>query len=209
MSGFFALKRSTFQAALPELNPKGFKILLDLLVHVPAHTKVTEVPLKFGERHAGQSKLSKRVQVEFLEYLYDVTFGRYVPLSFIKFAVVGFTGIFVNLVVFMLAQRMLQSNTAEISGYSPPLLIAIEAAIIWNFLLHNHWTFSEVHLTGLRAVRGFIKFNVACLFGALANYAVTSELYVRGMPAIWSLALGAFIGMTWNYTMSRLLTWKV
>ena len=36
MSGFFAVSRPAFTAALPHLNPVGFKILLDLLVHLPA-----------------------------------------------------------------------------------------------------------------------------------------------------------------------------
>lgn len=77
MSGFFAIDRKTFQETLPRLNPKGFKILLDLLVHVRPDTPVIEVPFSFGQRKHGESKLSRRVQIEFIEYLYDVSFGTY------------------------------------------------------------------------------------------------------------------------------------
>lgn len=209
MSGFFAIRRETFEKALPSLNPKGFKILFDLLVHLPTPSTVREIPLKFGLRIAGESKLSRRVQVEFLEYLYDATIGRYIPLSFVKFAIVGLSGILINVSVYLIAQAVFRSSATELIGFSPSLLLGIEAAIIWNFLLHNHWTFSQVHLTGTKAVRGFIFFNIACVLGALANYAVTAELYTRGLTELVSLIVGAFIGMTWNYTMSRLLTWKV
>ncbi len=63
MSGFFALKREVLEEALPRLNPKGFKILLDLLVHVPSSTPATELPFTFGQREHGESKLSRRVQI--------------------------------------------------------------------------------------------------------------------------------------------------
>jgi len=65
-----------FAAALPHLNPMGFKILLDLLVHLPPGTTVREIPVRFGARRHGASKLSRRVQLQFLEYIYDVTLGR-------------------------------------------------------------------------------------------------------------------------------------
>ena len=72
MSGFFAIDRQTFETTLSKLNPKGFKILLDFLVHVPKSTRVKELPFTFGKRLHGESKLSRRVQIEFIEYLYDV-----------------------------------------------------------------------------------------------------------------------------------------
>jgi dolichol-phosphate mannosyltransferase len=209
MSGFFMVKRPAFEAALPHLNPKGFKILLDLLLHVSPQTKVQELPFHFGERHAGESKLSRRVQIEFLEYLYEAAMGRFFPLSFLKFAIVGLSGVAINISVYRIAQVFLHTPAAELGTFSPSLIIAIEAAIIWNFLLNNHWTFSEVQLKGMRALEGFVRFNIACLFGALANVAVTYYLFSNGCSEITSLLLGAFLGMTWNYTMSRLLTWNV
>lgn len=78
MSGFFAIRADLFHDAKPRLIPKGFKILLDLLIHVKRGTTVMEVPLKFGLRRAGESKLNAKVQMDFLSYLYDVTLGRYV-----------------------------------------------------------------------------------------------------------------------------------
>ncbi len=208
MSGFFALNRKTFEAALPTLNPKGFKILLDLLVHAPAGTTATEVPFTFSKRLHGESKLSRRVQLEFLEYLYDVTFGRYIPMTLWKYAVVGLFGVLVHLLAYVTAETFLPS-TLDVLGFSLPLVLGIESAIIFNFWLNNAWTFKEARLRGMAAFGGFCTFNIACLFGALANYPVTQHLLIEGVPTLPGVAIGAFVGMIWNYTMSRMLTWRV
>ena len=102
MSGFFAIRRNLFQTVVTSLNPKGFKILLDLLVHMPKETTVVELPFTFAMRMHGESKLSKQVQIEFLEYLYDVTFGKYIPLTFVKYWIVGGLGVLVHLAAYSL-----------------------------------------------------------------------------------------------------------
>jgi dolichol-phosphate mannosyltransferase len=53
MSGFFLVRQSCLD--LPSLHPRGFKLLLELLVHNPQAT-VAEVPFTFAVRHSGVSK---------------------------------------------------------------------------------------------------------------------------------------------------------
>src|SRR5205814_2934642 len=55
LSGFFALRRSTLDAAGP-LNPLGYKIGLELLVKCPCRA-IAEVPIHFASRARGRSKL--------------------------------------------------------------------------------------------------------------------------------------------------------
>jgi len=209
MSGFFAIDRQTFEKALPNLNPKGFKILLDLLVHVPKGTKVQEIPFTFGKRMHGESKLSRRVQIEFLEYIYDVSLGRYVPLMFVKYCIVGSLGVVVHVSAFTFFEYLLtRGGGATFQQFSLSVAGAIETAIVFNFLLNNAWTFSHIKLKGKQAFVGFLKFNGACLFGALANYAVSAFLFSFGFPELFAVVVGAFTGVIWNYTMNRLLTWR-
>lgn len=209
MSGFFAINRELLQNVVTTLNPKGFKILLDLLVHIPRDTRVTEVPFTFAARLHGESKLSRRVQIEFVEYLYDVTFGNYVPLVFVKYCIVGSFGVIINLAAYMAFSAIArEGGDLSLFGFGWSVLGGIEVAIVFNFVLNNVWTFSHARLSGVRAVLGFFKFNAACLFGALANYAVSSYLYSYGMRELASVAIGAFTGVVWNYTMSRLFAWR-
>lgn len=208
MSGFFAIDRKTFEAILPKLNPKGFKILLDLLVHVPKDSTVREFPFTFGARLHGESKLSRRVQIEFLEYLYDVTLGRYIPLTFIKYCVVGSLGVLVHLATYILIRALLAEQEVSLFGFSLSLLGAIETAIVFNFALNNIWTFARARLRGLAAFVGFLKFNAACAVGAVANYGVSAFLFSRGWAELLAVVIGAFVGVVWNYTMNRLITWR-
>ncbi len=208
MSGFFAIDRQTFEAALPKLNPKGFKILLDLLVHLPAGAAVRELPFTFGERLHGESKLSRRVQIEFLEYLYEVTLGRFIPLTFVKYCIVGSLGVLVHLSTYFFIRMLLAEQEVSLFGFSLSVLGAIETAIIFNFLLNNLWTFAHARLRGFGALFGFLKFNAACAIGAIANYGVSAFLFSRGWAELLSVIIGAFVGIFWNYTMNRLITWR-
>jgi dolichol-phosphate mannosyltransferase len=76
MSGFFAISRQTFEGVRSRLRPRGFKILFDILLHVPSDTPVTEIPYTFGVREAGESKLSLRVEFAFLFMLLSAMFRR-------------------------------------------------------------------------------------------------------------------------------------
>jgi dolichol-phosphate mannosyltransferase len=87
MSGFFALRRSTFERGR-RLAPLGYKIGLELMCKCRVGS-VVEVPIHFGQRHAGRSKLSVKEQFRYLEHLsrlYDFTFPR--AAAYVKFLVV-------------------------------------------------------------------------------------------------------------------------
>jgi dolichol-phosphate mannosyltransferase len=69
MSGFFCVRRDAYARAVTAgLNPMGYKILLELLVRSRC-SRVTEVPIIFRDREAGESKLSAKQQVLYLRHL--------------------------------------------------------------------------------------------------------------------------------------------
>ena len=63
MSGFFLVRRSAIEKLT--LQQQGFKILLEILVCGDVNSAV-EVPFTFGKRHAGRSKASLRVGLDYL-----------------------------------------------------------------------------------------------------------------------------------------------
>lgn len=67
MSGFFALRRDVWRRA-DRLNPVGYKIALELLVKGGCR-RPAEVPFHFAARVAGESKLSLREQLRYLQHL--------------------------------------------------------------------------------------------------------------------------------------------
>lgn len=71
LSGYFALSRGTFERLSREMAPKGYKILLDILMRSP-QARVKEIPFVFKNRVAGKSKLSPLVAFQFFEMLWDL-----------------------------------------------------------------------------------------------------------------------------------------
>lgn len=67
MSGFFALPKHVLDRA-ENLNPLGYKIGLELIVKCSIKD-ITEVPIVFVDRTAGESKLSLRQQWLYLRHL--------------------------------------------------------------------------------------------------------------------------------------------
>ncbi len=75
MTGFFAVSRQRFESVADEINPRGFKVLLEFVAHGPKPT-VAEVGYRFGARHSGTTKLSGPVVAQFLQALAVLGFRR-------------------------------------------------------------------------------------------------------------------------------------
>lgn len=82
MTGFFAIRKDIFRQHLASINPVGFKIALELFVkcNIKNHA---EIPIQFGIRTAGSSKLTGKVMFHYLKHLRDLYYFRY---PFTKFA---------------------------------------------------------------------------------------------------------------------------
>jgi len=75
MSGFFFLRRGVIENK--ELNPLGFKIGLEILVR-GEYENVTEVPILFGDRVYGDSKLGGGVVLDYLIHISNLYIYKYI-----------------------------------------------------------------------------------------------------------------------------------
>jgi len=66
LSGFFIVRRDCIAGL--DLQPEGFKILLEILVKGKIH-KAVEVPFHFGNRYSGKSKADARVALQYFTLL--------------------------------------------------------------------------------------------------------------------------------------------
>lgn len=73
LSGFFLVRATAIDCQA--LRPRGFKILLEILVRHP-HLRTTEVSFQLAPRHAGRSKASLREGMRYLVHLAVLRFGR-------------------------------------------------------------------------------------------------------------------------------------
>jgi len=71
-SGFFMLKKSVLEGA--DINPIGFKILLEILVKCD-YSRVKEIPIVFNDRGGGKSKLGLKQTLEYLKQIGFIYYG--------------------------------------------------------------------------------------------------------------------------------------
>ncbi|MBW6528253.1 glycosyltransferase family 2 protein [Sphingomonas sp. RHCKR7] len=212
MSGFFMLRRDAFMAALPNLSTVGFKILLDIAASTPEPLRVAEVPYTFRTRQHGESKLDSLVLWEYLQLLLDKMFGRYVPVRFISFAMVGGSGVFVHFLVLTIVLESLLTFGDGAAHQGRSFAIAQGAATLVattsNFLLNNLLTYRDQRLTGRRLWWGWLSFNLVCGIGFLANVGIAHYLYQRQNYLVVSALAGIAVTTVWNYAMSSIFTWR-
>ena len=95
LSDFFALPRATFLKS-PELSPIGYKVALELLVKIEPK-KIVELPISYENRKFGKSKLSPRIQLEYLRHLRRLYRYRYPSFSeVVQSSLLGNLGLLVN-----------------------------------------------------------------------------------------------------------------
>jgi dolichol-phosphate mannosyltransferase len=202
LSGFFMLPRPLFEQLATMLTGQGFKILVDLALSSPAPLRVIEIPAVFHERVAGESKLDALVLMQFAGLLLDKVFGGLLPLRFISFALVGAIGIFVHLAVLTIGLKWAGL------GFEPAQAVATVVAMMFNFQLNNEITYRDQRLRGPRLWRGLLLFMLVCGVGGIANVGIAKALY--DSHTAWSIAgaIGAMIGVVWNYAVSATLVWR-
>lgn len=203
MSGFFMLRRSLVMDVVRHLSGRGFKILLDIVASTPPGTKIVEVPYDFRARHAGESKLDSNAAVEFLMLLADKTVGKYVPVRFLSFAIVGGLGVFVHFFIltslFKLAELSFEASQA----------VATAVTMMFNFFLNNSLTFRDHRLRGWRLFAGLASFMAISVVGGVGNVGIASVLFSEYHVTWTASALaGILVGAVWNYAMSRAFTWR-
>jgi dolichol-phosphate mannosyltransferase len=202
MSGFFMMPRPLFEELAHHLTGQGFKILLDLVLSAPAPLRVLEVPAQFRARAEGESKLDILVLTQFGGLLIDKVLGGIVPLRFISFAVVGALGVLVNMAVLALLRQ-----TTEFS-FETEVAVATIIAMAFNFELNNAVTYRDQRLRGPRLWRGLVLFILVCGLGAIANIGIAQTLFAEHMRWTFAGAIGAMIGVVWNYAVSATLVWR-
>jgi dolichol-phosphate mannosyltransferase len=175
---------------------------LDLILSSSAPLRVLEVPARFRERAAGESKMDALVMVQFAGLLLDKVFGGLLPLRFFSFALVGALGVVVHLSVL----GVLGEGTTI--RFEAAQTIATIVAMVFNFQLNNVVTYRDQRLRGPRLWRGLLLFLVVCGFGAIANIGIAQTLYEQ--QTTWTVAggIGAVIGVVWNYAVSATLVWR-
>ena len=202
MSGFFMMTRQLADRAARSVSREGFKILFDIVSRFGHDVRIKEVPFQFRERVEGESKLGFLVTLQFLGLLVSRYTGGIVPVKFLLYGLVGFSGLFVHMAALF----------ALNSGFDVPFasaqIIATFVAMTTNFAINNEVTYAHRKLKGWNFVTGLITFYIVCGIGALANVSIALRLFEWD----WSVAVAGFAGAlmsaVFNYAVTKLVTWR-
>lgn len=202
MSGFFALRREAFEAAVRQLSSIGFKILLDLVASSPAPLRICELPYQFRTRRAGESKLDSQAVWEYLMLLVDKLVGAYVPARFVAFAAIGGLGVAVHFVV--LAALFGPLHVSFAASQTAAALVAMTS----NFALNNALTYRDRRLRGWGWLKGWLSFTLVCSIGLLANVGIAAYLFASQTAWVLAALAGIAVGAVWNYAVTSAYTWR-
>jgi dolichol-phosphate mannosyltransferase len=202
MSGFFMLKRGVFDDVVRRLSIEGYKILLDIVASASATLRIKEMPYVFGVRQHGESKLDTLVILDYLTLLLDKLVGRWVPVRFLLFTVVGSIGVVLHMAVLAAS---LELGSSFFAGQA----VATASAIAGNFFLNNMLTYRDKRIKGLFPLLiGLLSFSAVCSVGAIANVGIANFLFVQDYAWWISGFCGVLVGAVWNYAASALFTWR-
>lgn len=202
MSGFFMARRDCLDAIAPELSSEGFKLLFDILVaRGSSQLKIVELPYAFLPRLHGASKFDARNAVEFFALTLSRLSSRRLPPRFFSFALVGGTGVGVQL-------ACLGGALSAGLGFVAAEIVATLSAMTSNFFLNNALTYRDRRVTGRHLLPSLLSFYAVCSVGALSNVGTSSWLYAQ-YPNWWLAGLaGSVIAAVWNYVGSSRFVWS-
>jgi dolichol-phosphate mannosyltransferase len=199
-AGFRAIRVSTLrEIALDELRVQGYAFQVALLhAAVTAGARIKEIPVDFVDRTRGESKLGLRDIVEFVVNAWWIRFTA--ARTFLKFAVVGASGVVVNLGLFTLLTSLGVNKYAA----SP---LAIEASIVTNFLFNNYWTFRARRSEERTRIKG-LKFNLVSLLSLCLSYGtfVVLSVLFPAVPPQWHQLAGIVPATLINYLLNSYWT---
>lgn len=205
LTGFFMIRKPLMDKIIYKLSGVGFKIMLDIFAtckNEKIKLRFQEIHMNFRKRNKGKSKLDIVILYEFALLIFDKLFGKFIPIRFVLFLIVGLTGLCIHTAI--LSALM---NFSNASFYISQLISTI-IAMTSNFFVNNSFTYRDKRLKGTsQLVKGLLSFYLACSFGAFINVTTANFLYDKKIYWLLSGVIGSIIGATWNYGISSYFTW--
>ncbi|MBI4226617.1 glycosyltransferase family 2 protein [Candidatus Roizmanbacteria bacterium] len=201
--GYRAIKTWVIKNALNHIkNYSGYVFQIALLDYaIKGGANIKEIPIQFADRKIGKSKINST------QFIINIFTYIFLHSSFIKFAVVGLIGFFVDFGISYVFIEKLKSTVWV------GTLISTEIAIISNFLLNNFWSFYYKKLENkFRSyLPNFIKFNIVSS-GSILIQTIGIQLAVnflgRDLWYVYKILIIAFIIIPYSYFLYNRFIWK-
>ena len=204
-SGFRATRFSLLSKLnLDAILSKGFAYKMDLLYQAnKLNAKIAEVPIHFGIREDGESKMERNNMLDSLRVVITIKVKN--SKHFFKFLITGFAGLFTDTTIFNILRLMLKSSmSAAVAG---------TIAMVVTYLINNFWSFKHKKKESkLLLVRDFPIYAAFSYVPILVRTYLVSLAEARfGQTFIVdniAFFIGIAFGLVWNYTIYSRLIWR-
>ncbi len=201
MGGLFIFKKTILKGA--KLSPVGFKISVEVLMRTK-HNKVSEIPYKFLKRENDDSKATLNQGLEFFKHMWNIFTTVPEAGRFLKFCIVGGSGVFVNLgVLYGLVEFY---DVGKNMAWATAVIISI----FTNYFLNSLFTYSDKKsATRNESMRRIVIYYLISFFTMFFNFLVYRSMINFGFYYIIGAFAGIVAAMVMNFVLVTKLVWKL
>jgi len=200
---------------IDHLYSKSFGYKLEFLYKMTKlGAKIKEIPLQFGLRAKGESKIEPKTAKDIFRTVFLLRWHDPVTKKFIKFGCIGLFGFIINKVGLDIFSGFL-GNFIQMVGIRNFVAnaLAAEISIISNFTLNNLWTFSNEKLVwGKTMIGKFITFNLSSVISGIIIPSIIigagTQIFGDQYRFLFLIIAVFFFTVPLNWFIYNLVIWK-
>lgn len=200
---------------MDHLYSRSFGYKLEFLYKtIQLGAKIKEIPLQFGLRATGESKIEPQTAKDIFRSVFLLRYTDPTTQKFIKFGTIGLFGFVINKVGLDLFANLLNSLIGVVGVRNTVAnALAAEFSIISNFILNNLWTFKNEKLVwGAKMIRKFTTFNLSSVVSGILLPSLViglgTEFFGDAYRTHFLILAVFFITVPLNWFIYNLVIWK-
>lgn len=188
MSGFFMIRKSVIDGVA--LRPIGWKILVEVLA-LGHYKTVVEIPYGFVKRHAGESKLSVKVTLQYVAHILSLSLRSERDRRVYMLALLMLLGALADMLAFFALHSWLRMPLHLAATLSACVAMGM------HYLLGRNRVWKR-EKTG-RGRSGLLRYALVCALGIGAKNASVFLASRAGMAGVWSNLIGLVCAFVLGY----------
>lgn len=200
---------------MDHLYSRSFGYKLEFLYKtIQLGAKIKEIPLQFGLRETGESKIEPQTAKEIFRVVLLLRWNDPTTKKFLKFGTIGLFGFVINKVGLDIFAKLL-SNLINVVGVRNTVAnaLAAEFSIVSNFILNNLWTFkNEKLIWGKLLLKKFTTFNFSSVVSGIILPSLViglgTQLFGDAYRTHFLILAVFFITVPLNWFIYNLVIWK-
>lgn len=200
---------------MDHLYSRSFGYKLEFLYKtIKLGAKVKEIPLQFGLRTVGESKIEPQTAKDIFRTVFLLRWNDPTTQKFIKFGVIGLGGFIINKIGLDIFAKLL---TGVINGVGVRNTIAnalaAEVSIVSNFTFNNLWTFKNEKLSwGKHMLKKFTTFNLSSVVSGIIIPSLVigagTQVFGDRYRTLFLVIAVFFITVPLNWFIYNVFIWK-